>query len=380
MAGRLNIPKTIPWLLPVLFLSIHGGSARAECNKNVKAPQHVAKAGTAVGTSEQAGTVLIGPGGPFYARVKNTSDVGASFGLAVRKKGGTLLHAFCNIAAVISPDEESWLEVKNAGDDFERNVDVFTGVQGTSLELTVFKNPNLLPTTLSETITIRLRAFIPNVHPTNPSFGLPVPNKPEWRMIPGPLPQFVQILPVDSIKAAADCYLTDNRGFSSEAMAQSKVRTEFRIVINHGQISINPDEARLAHRAGASSRLNCTSGEVIAEKPGTFDGVFGVRALGQPAAADNKVQIIGQAAIGNPHIVGAPMIDYAFDLTYDSTTKQLAYSITLGNFPAFEMYAFRGSKAPVTVFQVPPVAESAWGLTDGGVGLNIRTLSGKVQL
>jgi hypothetical protein len=199
-------------------------------------------------------------------------------------------------------------------------------------------------------------------------------------MIPGPLPAFVQVLPPDSIKAAGDCYLTDNRTFSSEAAAQSKVKTEFRIIINHGQISISPDEARLAHRAGTSTRLNCMTGEVIAEKPGTFDGVFGVRALGQPAAADNKVQIIGQAAIGNPHVLGAPMINYSFDLTYDSTTKQISFSVTTGNFPAFEMYAFRGSNPAVTVFAVPPASETAWGLIDGGIGLNTRTLSGKIQL
>jgi hypothetical protein len=50
------------------------------------------------------------------------------------------LKAFCNTATVLSPDEEYWLEAKYAGDDLPtREIYVATGVQGATLEFTVFK-------------------------------------------------------------------------------------------------------------------------------------------------------------------------------------------------------------------------------------------------
>jgi len=365
-------------LLLIAFLST---TAKAECNQGVQAPSGMEVAGTATGTAEKFGTVTIGPGGPVYARVKNKGDVSASFGVLVRKKGASFLEARCNTSSVISPNDEYWLEAKLVGDELaERDVDVFTGVKGAALELTVFKSPNLLPPTFFDKVTVRLRAFIPNVHPTNPGYVRPVPSKPQSWMIPGPLPPFIKALPAESIKAAADCYLTDNRSFSSDRLAafDSKVWSDFSIVVSYGQVSVEP--AGLVHRAGQSTRLNCSTGQVIAEKSGSFGGVFGVRAFGRPAVADKKIQVIGQAAIGNPHVLGAPMIDYSFDLTYDLTTKQLTYAITVGTFPAFEFYAFRENGTPITIQRIPPITDTGWGLIDGGVGLNTKRYTGVVQL
>jgi hypothetical protein len=373
--------RCLCWLVLLLILSFYSPPALALCNVGVKAPSGTAVVGTKTATSHTSGTITVGPGGPIYVRVTNTGEDSASFGVMIRKTGASALNAYCNTAAVISPSEEFWLESKFSGDDQPaRDVDVLTGVEGASLELTVFKAPNILSTTLSDTITIRLRAFIPNVHPVNPGFIRPVPGKPEMTMIPGPLGAFVGSLPIDSIKAAADCYSTDNRGFSSERAATSKVSTEFKIVVYFGQVSIEPSDARLAHRAGTSVRLNCSTGGVIAEKPGTFDGPFGVRSLGQPAIAETRIQVIGQVAVGNPHILGAPMIDYSFDFIYDLSTKRLTYSVTAGVFPAFELYAIRGSGTPITILQIPPSSEDAWGLLDGGSGRNTKLQSGIVQM
>jgi hypothetical protein len=365
-----------------LLIGFSSAIANGECNQGVKAPESMDVAGVATGTKEKLGTVTIGPGGPVYARVKNTGDVSASFGVLVRKKGAPFTQARCNTASVIAPNDEYWLEARSAGDELaERNVDVFTGVEGANLELTVFKSPNLLPSSFSDKVTLRLRAFIPKDHPTNPGYVRPVPSPPGSWMIPGPLPEFIKLLPVDSIKAAADCFLTDNRGFSSERSAafNSKVWSDFSLVVSYGQVSIEPMSG--VHRAGLSTRVNCSKGQIVAEKPGLFDGPFGVRALGRPTAEDGKVEVIGQAAIGNPHVLGAPMIDYSFDFICDLKTKRLTYALTVGTFPAFEIYAFRANGTPITILQVVPAAETAWGLTDGGIGLiTTKRYTGEVQL
>ncbi len=225
-----------------------------------------------------------------------------------------------------------------------------------------------------------MRAFIPNAIPEDPSYVIPVPNQAGKWMIPGPAPTGIDLLPVDLLGPYKDCYLTDNRQFMPDKLAASKVSTEFRIVINHGQLSIEPATADAVHIAGTSTRLDCKTGGLIAEKPGSFAGSFGVRALGNPAVAGTKIQIIGQAAIGNPHLV-APMIDYSFDSTYDASTRKLKYSISHGRFPAFEAYAFRGNSKPVPLVRVPAGAVGAWGLIDGGLGLaGPQNLTGEVQL
>lgn len=226
-------------------------------------------------------------------------------------------------------------------------------------------------------VTIKMRAFIPNKVENNPGYTRPVPSQANKWMIPGPLKQFTEALGVD---LSAACFLTDSRGFSSASEASSRVESSFDLIVEGASVSISPSDPRQVHRAGISTEVDCHSGAVISEKPGTFAGPFGVRAIGKPALADRRAQIIGQVGIGNPHVLGAPMIDYSFDFIYDTSSHQLRYSITVGKFPAFETYASRAGGKPVEVLKVVPEAGAAWGLMDGGLGLRSGRYTGTVQL
>jgi hypothetical protein len=244
-----------------------------------------------------------------------------------------------------------------------------------------------LRSTDSDVIIISMRAFIPNTHPTNPGYIHPVPGEPQKRMIFGPfrglvdsvLPAWVRNLAPEFRTAGTDCYLTDNRGFSADDTALSKSWTQFAIVVKSGKVTVAPSDGRTAHRAGPSARIDCSTGNVIAEKLGSFGAPFGVRALSQPAVADGKIQITGQCATGNPHI-RSPMIDYSFDLIYDVATKKLNYTVSFGAFPAFEFYASREGGKPVPIITEWPKAASAWELSDTGLGLLMTKRTDSIDL
>jgi hypothetical protein len=369
--------RNITLALVLSVLIVNANVAKAACETDTQIPAGIGVVGTATATFDHGASISVGPGGPVFARVKNTGNGPAIFQIFFRKKGGSLINSICATGDGLSAGEVFVVEMIGGDDLPERVADVVTNVQGATLEVTIFKEPNLLPTTVSDRVTIRMRAFIPSSLPNSPQATEPVPNKPGSFMIRGPVAQATALLNID---LSSDCFLTDNRTFSPDPGAASKVTTEFRIIINHGQVAISPATGTQAHKAGNSTRLQCATGNVVAVKPGDFSGLFGVRALGKPAVADNKIQIIGQAAIANPHLSTAPMIDYSFDFTYDSSTHRLKFTVTAGRFPALEVYAFRGNGSPVTVLQLQPASESAWGLIDGGLGLGMANHTGEVQL
>jgi hypothetical protein len=70
----------------------------------------------------------------------------------------------------------------------------------------------------------------------------------------------------------------------------SRLDEKFQIVI--GQLAITPS-GKDVHDAGNSIKVDGTNGNVIKELPRSFDGPFGIFALGAPSVADRTVQIAG---------------------------------------------------------------------------------------
>jgi hypothetical protein len=221
-----------------------------------------------------------------------------------------------------------------------------------------------------------VKAFIPKTHPTNPGYVKPVPGSPgEW-MIPGPT-------------AVDQCFFTDHRDFSSDRSASARVTTEFFLVINGSSASTEVAvPAPHIHTAGISTKVNCSTGSIIGQRPGVFSRLHSIGStapedsIGKPAVAGTQVQVIFGVAITNPFAppVISPAIDYSVDYTYDTSSKDLTFAATLGEFPAYEAYAQLGNGPVITVFRAPPVTNTPWGLYDFGTGLNTRRLTGQVKL
>jgi hypothetical protein len=347
-------------------------SANPNCKEDTRPGPDLPIVATKIATDTDPGTIRVGIGGPVFVRVVNKGPT-AAIQMFVRKPGASLLRAICDNVAILQEDGEFWMQVYFVGDDLpDRDIDVLTGEKHAKLEVSVFKGASVLPTTVKDRVTIRMRAFIPNAIRANPSYVRKVLGSANAWMIPGPIAQATQALHLD---LSGDCFLSDNRTFDTAKNASSRVRTEFDIVVYYGQVSIEPVSDGGVHRAGESTRLACADGKVIEKKWGQL----GIRALGKPSIASGQIQIAGQVSGSNPHFTIAPSIDYSFDVIYDTATHKLTFKLTAGTFPAFEAYAVRGGKT-VTLTNQEPESETVWGLVDGGLGLHMKQISGSVQL
>jgi hypothetical protein len=209
-----------------------------------------------------------------------------------------------------------------------------------------------------------MKAFIPNVHPTNPNLIVGVPGHPNRWMLKGPLPNGI-------------CFETDDRGFNTDRSAKAKITTNFSLITDGTMVRIDPQDSTHVHEAGVSTKLDCNTGATIDERL----GLFGVRAIGTPAIADRKSQIIGQASIRNP-FTGAfsPYIDYSFNYIFDSSGGMLNYSLTIGAFPAFEAYVSINGSPPNAIVRRPATGSSPFSLYDMGLGFNTEQLVGAIKL
>jgi hypothetical protein len=209
-----------------------------------------------------------------------------------------------------------------------------------------------------------MKAFIPNVHPTNPDLIAQVPGHPNRWMLKGPLPNGI-------------CFETDDRGFSNDRNAKAKVTTHFSLITDGAIVRIEPQDGMHVHEAGVSTKLDCNTGMTIDERR----GLFGVRAIGAPAIADGKSQIIGQASIKNPFTAPlSPYIDYSFNYIFDSNEGTLKYSLTIGAFPAFEAYVSINGSPPNAIIRRPATGNSPFSLYDMGLGFNTEQSTGTMKL
>lgn len=231
------------------------------------------------------------------------------------------------------------------------------------------------PAVAEERIHFLVKAFIPNSLPVNPDYVMRVPAARRGRssktMIPHPVPNGL-------------CFMTDNRGFSNEPSASARLTTEFILVLSESDARVEKAGGRDIHRCDATEKVQCVTGAVLetaTAKPRTaiFRESYGI---GRPAVSGTKYQVAFQASAPNPLTIAGftPDIDYSFDLTFDSMSKELKFRATTGVFPAFEAYARLNDGDTVPLFQRMPTGKSVKALYDGGTGLGTQTITGTVVL
>lgn len=235
----------------------------------------------------------------------------------------------------------------------------------------------------SNSIEIWIRSFIPDVAHAgaasrtiinNPGgTGSIVQVVPKEIPIIGPL--ISAVIPSSCFDPDKDriCFVTDNRGFSSDASTTARTDTKFTITFNAEETAatVTPISGRTT--TGITKRLNCTSGVIIEQKPGKIDR----DALGTPAVAGDVVQVIGQLTATDQLVPCAPSFitpsaDCSFDLQWSRASTELTVDFTFGVFPAFEIYARQPGNAWVPIFQQLPLGE-AWQLAGDATGFSIAT-------
>src|SRR5260370_30686548 len=157
-----------------------------------------------------------------------------------------------------------------------------------------------------------VKACNPKPHPTNPGFVKPGPGAPGKWMIPGPT-------------LLDQCFFTDHHDFSSDRSASARATTEFFLAINANSATTEVAvPAPHIHTAGISTKVNCSTGAVIGQKPGLFSKLHSIGStppedsIGKPAVAGTQVQVIFGVATTNPFAPPfiSPSIDYSIDYTY----------------------------------------------------------------
>lgn len=220
----------------------------------------------------------------------------------------------------------------------------------------------------AQSFEIRMRAFIPNVHPTNPGYVRPTPTPPEddascsWpcgmsdTMIPGPgVPYFANGAPLGLV---GPCFNTNDRDFDSGDWADSKLLTT--ATFNFDGSTVKDFDAE--NQVGKTYRVDCATGVGTCEKQATAP-----QDTAMPAVLGKTININVAAAASNPCAPTpdfiTPAIKWSGLFAIDTVAKTIRFTGTITNFPAFEAYVVVDGQPPITMFQEPPAPGStAWSL------------------
>lgn len=227
----------------------------------------------------------------------------------------------------------------------------------------------------SDELKVWIRAFIPNKHETNPQYIRTVPGLAGHWMIPAPsLGPLDKLAPGDFSLDGDVCFSTDNRGFSEKLEMTARVTTAFRVTVDGVQKDLKPLSGDSVHFPGQSTAYKCSTGAVLATKPGKITG-----STGGPHVAGGKTQVNFQVAGSLPFIALALAIDYSGDIAFDKATKKMSFHFTCDRFPAYEGYAMLDNGPIKKIFSLPPTGDSVWSLLDLGTGIGQRSVSGEVS-
>ena len=197
--------------------------------------------------------------------------------------------------------------------------------------------------------------------PATPDEGYPLQSVRVWlkAFIPGPklrVPGY-------------DCFLGDDRRFSSDIGASARMHSEIFID------GLNTDKPSMSevHRCGLTRRVDCDTGDDINSDTASADGMrfYNFRYPGaevydwnepQPPAAnpgtiivplDAPVSVDYNGIAADPLVAIAPMIDFKAHIEIDLNGGILSISGAVDDYPAFEGYALINEKhGPFVLFEM----------------------------
>jgi hypothetical protein len=155
------------------------------------------------------------------------------------------------------------------------------------------------------------------------------------------------------VPGVSDCYLTDNRGFSSNPAASSRLHSMCEIDL--APLAI----AAQTHRCDPTVEIDCEDFTTDCNRSASTS-----RMKFEPASASKALMTITYSgAASNGCFFGAPDIDIIGTIAVDLGTATLTFDGKCEPFPAFEMYmSVDGGSAKTLVQRLPDSGTSPWNL------------------
>ena len=186
-------------------------------------------------------------------------------------------------------------------------------------------------------VKVWINAFIPqNIH--GYTQRVPAGIHTGKTMIPGPNP-------------LSDCYLTDQRDFSNQIHAKSRMHSEVKVDFSGSQPIITQ-----WHNCDQTTELDCEDGAVESTAKGSISGMS-FKLL--PNSTPQRAIVSFNCSASNPCAPTSSLfgkIDYNGTLTIDHAARSVKFDGKIDQFPAFEAYATINDGAGITLFREPPPA------------------------
>lgn len=203
-----------------------------------------------------------------------------------------------------------------------------------------------------------INAFIPlNVK----GYTKPIPGHPGKTMIPGP-----------KFNLLSDCYHTDQRDFSNNIHASSRMHSEAKVDFTGGGQAMTQ-----WHNCDETIECDCEDGEEECNKKGKTNNMSfkllpavtapnPLLAVPTPRLAiptpvlpvsSSAITLEMKCAAHNPCAPSSTIggdIDYEGKIYMDRTARRIECDIKIDAFPAFEAYATINNGAGVMMFQIAP--------------------------
>jgi hypothetical protein len=177
---------------------------------------------------------------------------------------------------------------------------------------------------------------------------IPVPRNPGKTMVKGPLP-------------TSDCFLTDNRTFSPQIDASSRMHSEIEISISGGSTSggTAAQITRQQHRSDKTTEIDCEDGDI----EGTAHGNTSRMRFSNLRSTGSKFQVSIEGAANHPLVTDSPDIDYKGEFIVDLASRTITFDGYVDEFPAFEAYASINNGSAIQIFLIlPQPRKSPWNL------------------
>jgi hypothetical protein len=184
-----------------------------------------------------------------------------------------------------------------------------------------------------------INAFIPK---DIPGYTRPVPGS-VITMIPGPV-----------LVPGSYCYHTDQRGFSYEIHANSRMHSEARL---EPRPFGAPPSMTQWHKCDTTTECNCKDGRVTCSKKGLTSRMKFVLVPARIGSPTGLAEIKVSCAANNPCSRSSRLfgdIDYSGLITISFVARSIEFDLKIDAFPAFEAYAAINDGAGAKVFQIPP--------------------------